>query len=225
MNNAKFAWDVGSGANTYRVEQSAGGGTYQNIATVSGNTHDIYDLPVGSQHQFKITALNGSSEIDVSTIATLSPFAPQGSYDTYDNTEESQLLLTNLEDNGTYYRYLYERAENGSFARYVEQTSPNGISDWTGDKTVLTGDVLCAPANYSCKLERENWKKHPDTGEFVLWAHYERSGDYGLGWVATAHGKPGENLTFGGAYRPLGRDSRDMTFFADGSDAWYVELS
>lgn len=225
VNNAKLAWDAGSGASTYRVEQNVDGGAYQTIATTTGNTHDAYDLRVGSQYQYRVTALNGASEVDTSSITTLSPFAPQGSYETYDNTQVSELrLLTELEANGVYYRYNYERYDNGSFNRYVEQTSPDGLQ-WSGDRTVLTSQVLCAPANYSCKLERENWKKHPQTGEFVLWAHYEKSQDYALGWVATAHAKPGEELTFGGAFRPLGSDSRDMTFFADGSDAWYVMIT
>lgn len=54
-------------------------------------------------------------------------------------------------------------------------------------------------------------------------AHYERSQDYGLGWVAVAHIKPGaSSMTFAGAFAPNGDDSRDMAFFADGTDAYLV---
>lgn len=56
-----------------------------------------------------------------------------------------------------------------------------------------------------------------------MYAHYERSQDYGLGWIAVAHKDPSANtLTFDGAYRPLGHDSRDMAFFNDGNSAWLV---
>lgn len=82
---------------------------------------------------------------------------------------------------------------------------------------------MCATANYSCKLERIQWKKHPTTGESVLWAHFERLGDYSLAQVLNLHTQPGaERMTFGGAYRPLGHDSRDVTFYNDGTAAYLI---
>ncbi|CAK4034212.1 hypothetical protein 50 [Lecanosticta acicola] len=222
VNNAKLSWALVSGASSYRVEQSIGTGAYTTLATVPGDNYDSYGLTVGSKYNFRVTALNGNSQVDQSSIASLTPFAPQGTYHTYDNTQASnRTIKSNLEANGVYYRYNYEKATNGSFGRLQEQTSSDGYT-FSGDKTVLTGQVLCASANYSCKLERTEFLKNPTTGDFVLWAHFERSADYGLGEVAVAHATPGQSFTFDGAFRPLGDDSRDMAFFADGKDAYLV---
>lgn len=222
VNNAKLAWAAVSGASSYRVEQSIGNGAYTTLGTVPGDTYDSYGLTMGSNYNFRVTALNGNSQVDQSNIASLTPYAPQGSYNTYDNTQESSLLIKpNLEDNGVYYKYNYETASNGSFSRFQEQTSTDGYN-FSGDKTVLTGQVVCASTNYSCKLERVSFQKNPTTGDFVMWAHFERSQDYSLGEVAVAHGKPGEALTFDGAFQPLGDDSRDMAFFVDGEKGYLV---
>lgn len=168
-----------------------------------------------------MTALNGQSQVDQSNVASLTPYAPQGSYRTYDNTQVSTLAIkSDLEANGVYYRYNYETASNGSFSRLQEQTSTDGYN-FSGDKTALTGQVVCASANCSCKMDRIAFHRNPTTGQFVLWARFERSADYGLG-DAVAHGKPGQNLTFDGAFRPLGDDSRDMAFFVDGNAGYLV---
>ncbi|PIA97298.1 hypothetical protein CB0940_06327 [Cercospora beticola] len=223
VNNAKLAWAAVNGASTYRVEQQQGTGGYQTVATVPGTTHDVYDLNAGSTHSFRITALSGNSQVDQSSVATLAPYTAQDTYSTHDNTQPSPTRLkSKLEANGVYYRYNYQTYSNGSFNRFVEQTSRNGY-DFTGDKTVLTGVTLCAPANYSCKLEAITFLKHPSTNQFVMYAHYEKSQDYSLGWIAVAHKDPtAEAFTFDGAYRPLGHDSRDLNFFNDGNSAWIV---
>lgn len=149
VNNAKLAWAAVSGASTYRVEQQQGTGGYQTVATVPGTMHDVYDLNAGSTHSFRVTALNGNSQVDQSSVATLAPYTAQDTYSTHDNTQPSPTRLkSKLEANGVYYRYNYQTYSNGSFNRFVEQTSSNGY-DFTGDKTVLTGVTLCAPANYS----------------------------------------------------------------------------
>lgn len=91
-------------------------------------------------------------------------------------------------------------------------------------------------------MEAITFLKHPSTNQFVvcklvadtgalltryallqMYAHYEKSQDYSLGWIAVAHKDPtAEALTFDGAYRPLGHDSRDLNFFNDGNSAWIV---
>ncbi|KAF2210626.1 carbohydrate-binding module family 32 protein [Cercospora zeae-maydis SCOH1-5] len=223
VNNAKLAWAAVNSASTYRVEQKTGTGEYSTAATVSGTAHDIYNLNAGSTYSFRITALNGNNQVDQSSIATLVPYTAQGTYSTHDNTQPSSTRLkSKLEANGVYYQYNYEAYSNGSFNRFVEQTSSNGY-DFTGDKTVLTGATLCAPANYSCKLEAVTFLKNPSTNQFVMYAHYEKSQDYSLGWIAVAHKDPtADTLTFDGAYQPLGHDSRDLGFFNDGDAAWIV---
>ncbi|KAK4503659.1 hypothetical protein PRZ48_004574 [Zasmidium cellare] len=222
VNNAKLSWAFVDGATQYVVQQSIGYGAFQTIATVTGDTYDSYGLTVGSTYNWRVTASNGNAQVDQSSTTSLTPFAPQNQYNTYDNTVPTSLRIkSSLLSNGVYYRYNYETFSNGSFSRFVEQTSSDGYT-FSGDKTVLTGDVLCRPSNYDCKLESVSFQPHPSLDQFVMWAHYERSGDYGLGYVAAAHGTPGQNLQFDGAYRPLGDDSRDMTFFVDGENAYLV---
>ena len=228
VNSVKLGWAPVSGASSYRVEQSTGSGSFQSVATVSGDTHDIYDLSVGQQYSFRITALAGvKSQVDQSSVTTLSPFEPDGTYNTYDNTEPSDFLIKpELEADGVYYRYNYETADDGSFARFVEQTSTDGYT-FSGDRTVLTSETVCASVDDGCKLERVQAHKNPTNGWFVLWAHFERASDYGLGQVAVAHVEtPGEgDMVFDGTFQPKGNDSRDFAFFADGEDAYIVSAT
>ena len=56
-----------------------------------------------------------------------------------------------------------------------------------------------------------------------MWAHFERAADYSLGWVCNVYTNPGAaSLTFGGAYRPLDHDSRDLAFYNDGTSAYLI---
>lgn len=170
VNNAKLSWAIVNGANAYRVESTVGeGGSWQTLGTVPGNTFDSYNLAAGSAYTFRVTALNGETEVDKSTAVPLTPYTPLNSYLDYDNTSPSTLRRkSELLVNGVYYQYTYETQTNGSFSRFVEQTSSDGL-DFSGDKTVLTSEILCAPANYSCKLERVQFRQHPSSGEFVMW--------------------------------------------------------
>lgn len=94
---------------------------------------------------------------------------------------------------------------------------------WGNPRVVMTNVEMCAGASYRCKLERIQWKQHPTTKQWILWAHLERYGDYSLAQVVNLHSDPGaEKMTFGGAFRPLGHDSRDVTFYNDGNSAYLI---
>ncbi|KAI9362565.1 glycosyl hydrolase [Zopfochytrium polystomum] len=228
VNNAKLAWPTLQNATAYRVLLNT---TTVVADNVTGNTVDVYDLPVGRLCNLTVLALNTTAPhlviVDMSVTVQVTPFVPPAGvkYMVYDNSKPSTATLRSdvySKTTGLYYSYLYETAANGSVSRLVEQTSPDGYT-FTGNKTVLTGSVLCAPANYSCKLERIRFRVNPTTGNIVMWAHFERAQDYALGWVAAAHKAPGDaQLTFDGAYAPLGHDSRDLDFFADDDGAAYV---
>ncbi|THY31056.1 hypothetical protein D6D00_02438 [Aureobasidium pullulans] len=221
VNNAKLSWQAVAGASIYEVEQRSGDGDFSTVGTTAGNKHDVYDLPFNQPLDWRVTARSNQTTIDQSALVSLTPFSPSADYNIYDNTVASDpLLKSELVFNKTYYKYDYEAYSNGSFSRFVEKTSSDGYT-YTGNRTVLTSTILCASANYSCKLERQQFLKHPD-GHFIMWAHFERSQDYALGQVAVAHASPGGELIFDGAFQPLGHDSRDMTFFADGEDAWLI---
>lgn len=58
-----------------------------------------------------------------------------------------------------------------------------------------------------------------------MWGHFENTANYGLAQVAVAYADPGKEFTFGGTYRPLGYDSRDLTFFADDDANAYLVSS
>lgn len=88
---------------------------------------------------------------------------------------------------------------------------------------MLSGQTVCASvANDGCHLERITFLQHPTTNQIVMWGHFENTANYDLAQVAVAYADPGEQFTFGGTYRPLGYDSRDLTFFADGANAYLV---
>ena len=93
------------------------------------------------------------------------------------------MIKSRLRANGICYLYNYESASDRSFERFVEQTSRDGYK-FSGNRTVLTREVLCASVDNKCKLERIQFLPNPSTGDFVMWAHFERSADYGLGQVA-----------------------------------------
>lgn len=67
---------------------------------------------------------------------------------------------------------------------------------------------------------------HPSSGLMIMWAHFERVGDYSFAQVANLYTFPGdEQLTWNGAYRPLGYQSRDLSFYNDGSEAYLISAS
>ncbi|EEU34436.1 uncharacterized protein NECHADRAFT_87046 [Fusarium vanettenii 77-13-4] len=233
VTNAKLEWATVAKASSYRVERSSNGGSFSVIATVPGNTHDDYDLKVGQSYRYRVVAIDGSSTVDQSSLATLSPFTPSGTYSSFDNVPDENTAsvaetssdASTVKGNVKEYRYQYQTFSNRSFSHFTEQVSENG-GPWTGNRTVLTNIEMCASANYSCKLERIQWTQHPSTGQYVMWGHFERAKDYGLGYVCNLYTDPGApSLTFNGAYRPLGHDSRDMTLFSDGDAAYLISAT
>lgn len=222
-NNVKFSWDLVDGAAAYNIQQKAGSGSYATVATAPGNGYDIYGLQGSSS--FQIEAVDASNKT-IDRSAELNVTATAGSSSNlavYDNTVASSLKVkSNLKgSDGTYYKYGYITDADG-FSHISQQTSKDGYT-FEGDTQVLAKAEVCASTeDGNCKLESINWAQNPKDGRVFMWAHFERATDYGLGQVAVAYGTPGENLTFGGAFRPGGDDSRDMTFFADDDGAAYI---
>ncbi|KAL0264592.1 hypothetical protein SLS55_000542 [Diplodia seriata] len=219
-NNVKFSWNTTDGADSYNIMLRSSSGAYETVATAPGNTYDVYDLNATST--FRIQAMSGTSTLDTSADIAVTPATTTSGLNTYDNTAASTLKIkSDLVSGDTYYRYNYVTDDNG-FSHFSQQTSTDGYT-FTGDTTVLTrADVCASVADGFCKLESIKWAQHPTTNQVVMWGHFENNADYTLGQVAVAHGTPGENLTFGGAFRPGGDDSRDLTFFADDDGAGYI---
>lgn len=222
-NNVKFSWDLVDGATAYHIQQKAGSGSYATVATAPGNGYDIYGLQ--GSNTFQIEAVDASNNtLDTSVELNVSVTAsPSSNLAAYDNTAASSLRVKSKlrGPDGTYYRYNYITDANG-FSHISQQTSADGYT-FAGDTQVLTKTQACAStADGNCKLESISWAQNPADGRVFMWAHFEKATDYTLGQVAVAYGSPGNNLTFGGAFRPGGDDSRDMTFFADDDGAAYI---
>lgn len=189
-----------------------------------GNGFDIYNLQGSTS--FQIEAIDASNKtLDMSAELNVTVTVSSGSnLAAYDNTAASSLKVrSNLKgSDGTYYKYNYVTDANG-FSHISQQTSTDGYT-FDGDTQVLTKVEVCASTDDgNCKLESINWAQNPADGRVFMWAHFEKANDYTLGQVAVAYGTPGSgNLTFGGAFRPGGDDSRDMTFFADDDGAAYI---
>ncbi|KAH7050128.1 hypothetical protein B0J12DRAFT_663292 [Macrophomina phaseolina] len=219
--NVKLNWALADGAASYEVLRRSGSGSYDVLATVPGDSWDIYGLTASQTYQ--IRGVNGSTTVDTSDDVTVAPGSTlSGNLNTYDNTAASSLRIkSDLVKGNTYYRYNYVTDSNG-FSHFQMQTSTDGYT-FTGDTTVITRETVCASiANGFCKLESIAVNQHPTTKQIVIWAHFENAADYTLGQVAVIYGDPGSTLTFGGAFRPQGDDSRDLGFFADNDGSGYI---
>ena len=132
VSNAKLNWATVAGAASYQVQRSTNGGSFTTVATLPGNTYDSYDLTVGTSYQFRVNALSGTTTVDQSSITTLVPYTPQGSYNTFDNAPEDGVSARSEEHSikrgkrATLYRYNYNTFSNGSFSHFSEQTSTDG---------------------------------------------------------------------------------------------------
>ncbi|MFD5112948.1 family 43 glycosylhydrolase [Streptomyces sp. NPDC058391] len=219
--NIKVHWQAVTGADRYEVHRAcAGHPAPVRVATVTGTTLDDYALPAEQTYTYRIRALDVSgADLSTSSTNTCRTFTPGGAFASYDNTRKSSLSLrAGLEADGIYYRYDF-RSDADGFSQVVEETSTDGYT-FTGNTVVLSRDAT--PELQDSKLESVNVVKNPATGQFVMWAHYENRGDYTLAETAVAVARPGGAFTFLGHSRPLGHESRDLTFFADIDGTGYV---
>ncbi|KAF4540611.1 putative f5 8 type c domain protein [Lasiodiplodia theobromae] len=221
INNVKLTWSLIDDAASYEVLLLSDSGSYDVLATAPGDSWDIYGLTASQTYQ--IRGVNGSTTIDSSDDVTVAPGSTLASdLSTYDNTVASSLSIkSTLVSGSTYYKYNYVTDSNG-FSYFQIQTSTDGYT-FTGNTTAITRETVCASiANGFCKLESIAINQHPTTNQVVIWAHFENAADYTLGEVAVLYGDPGDTLTFGGAFRPEGDDSRDLGFFADTDGSGYI---
>lgn len=221
VSNVKLTWALVDDAASYEVLLRSDSGSYDVLATAPGDSWDVYGLTANQTYQ--IRGVNGSTTVDTSDDVTVAPVSSlPANLNTYDNTVASSLSIkSNLVSGSTYYQYNYVTDSNG-FSHFQMQTSTDGYN-FTGNTTVITRETVCASVdNGFCKLESIAINQHPTTNQVVIWAHFENAADYTLGEVAVLYGDPGENLTFGGAFRPAGDDSRDLGFFADDDGSGYL---
>ncbi|TID14183.1 putative f5 8 type c domain protein [Venturia nashicola] len=217
LNNVKLAWNFGEPS--YTVARKSKNGDYAKIATVSGNQYEDYNVPDGPV-SYKVTGKSGTSDQSELTVSA----TPSG-FVKYDNTAPSTLqLASKIKEGSTYYAYQY-RSDANAFLEIVEQTSSDGLT-FTGNKVVLTRAQACKDsADGFCKFEAITFVQHPTTKEVVMWVHWENAKDYKEARVAVAWGKPGQPWTFGGSFRPTGKDSRDLSFFNDNGKGYLISAT
>ncbi|WAQ81617.1 hypothetical protein PtA15_1A959 [Puccinia triticina] len=107
-------------------------------------------------------------------------------------------------------------------SQIIEQTSTDGYT-FSGQRVLLTRKEVCADsADGFCKLEAVTFVQNPQNSEVLMWAHWENKQDYGQARVAVAFGQPGGQWKFGGSFRPLDHESRDLSFFQDNDGSGYL---
>lgn len=191
------------------------------IATTQGNSYDDYNVPKG--HLTYQILVDGRS-VDSSNAVTVSSRPPLRSrnFKTFDNTKPSSLkTISKIKLGNTYYQYNIE-SDKDAMSQIVESTSVDGYT-FEGKRVVLTRKEICQGSSDGfCKLEAVSFQQNPQSLEVVMWAHWENKQDYSQARVAVAFGKPGGDWVSGGSFRPLGYDSRDLSFFIDDEGSGYL---
>ncbi|MBW0472602.1 hypothetical protein O181_012317 [Austropuccinia psidii MF-1] len=213
--NVKLSWNASPKAEIYTIRRKSGNSAYTTIVKVSGDLYDDYEAPAGSV-TYQVTASGQTNEVS-NEVTTKSLIPDLRSFLTYDNTRVSSFKTKpKIRFGNLYFQY---QIQNGSI---VEKTSSDGLN-FSEPRVLLTQSTICADSNDGmCKLEAVSFLQHPKTSEVIMWAHWEEKKGYGKAHVAVAFGQPGSSWTFGGSFRPLGHDSRDMSVFVDVDGAGYL---
>ncbi|KAH9466244.1 hypothetical protein MJO28_001135 [Puccinia striiformis f. sp. tritici] len=220
QNNIKLSWPANPDVHKFSVIRKSGR-TSSVIALVQGNIHDDYDVPDGTLTYQVLADGDPSKKSEEVTISSQAPFDSSG-FHTYDNTKASKLkTIANIKLGSTYYSYVIKSDSDG-MSHIIERISPDGYT-FSGNRVVLTRKEVCeGTADGFCKLEAVTFVQNPQSSEVLMWAHWENKQDYGQARVAVAFGQPGGEWKFGGSFRPLGYDSRDLTFFQDNDGSGYL---
>ena len=224
VSNAKLSWIPDSNAAFYQIQSRVGSNEFTNVTVVPGLNYDDYGLPAGNV-TYQIIPLDHANHTIGSLSNALDLSIGQSNptpFTTYSNLQLSTLVTkSQILYHGIYYQYIYESNSFG-FSTIAEQTSSDGYN-FTGNRSVLTEGEVCEGSDtVGCIMERISFIQHPQTDEVFMWAHWENNQSYSLARVAVAFGLPGGQFTFGGSFRPLGNDSRDLTFFIDKDESGYL---
>ncbi|KNF02031.1 hypothetical protein PSTG_04851 [Puccinia striiformis f. sp. tritici PST-78] len=222
IRNVKLIWTSDSKSEMFRVYRKSPNTKYKILATGSFRSYDDYDVSDGP-HTYQVWSLG--NPIEGSNLVTKNPPAVETlqGFKTYDNIHPTDIKLrSRIQLDDIFYEYRLVNDKNGT-NEIKEFTSVDGF-DFKEHQVVLARKEMCAASSSSlCKLESVSFNQNPKTLEVVMWAHWEEKDGYGKGRATVAFGRPGHgSWTFGGAFRPLGYDSRDLTFFPDDDGSGYV---
>ncbi|PLW24497.1 hypothetical protein PCASD_07482 [Puccinia coronata f. sp. avenae] len=219
--NIKLSWTANPANQNFTVVRKLASGTSSIITQVTSNIYDDYGPPEGLLTYQVLVDGNPSQSSNEVQISCLNYWGSMG-FSTFDNTQPSSLrLISKIQLGSTYYNYAIQ-SDSNAMSQIVEQTSADGYT-FSGERVVLTRKEVCAGSSDGfCKLEAVTFVQNPRTSEVLMWAHWENKQDYGQARVAVAFGQPGGKWTFGGSFRPLGHDSRDLSFFQDTDGSGYL---
>ncbi|MBW0491125.1 hypothetical protein O181_030840 [Austropuccinia psidii MF-1] len=215
-NNVKLSWLSTFNSSSFNIKRKVENSPYTVIGHAATGSYDDYGPPSGLLTYQITTDHDLSNEASTPSSVPASP-----GFLTFDNTKPSTLRLrSKIKLRNQYFAYEVQNVKGRK--QIVEKTSPNGFVFSQG-RVVLTSFQICAGSlSGTCKLESIIFLQHPNTSEVVMWAHWENGQSYHLGRLAVAFGQPGGKWTFGGSFRPLGHDSRDMSVFVDDDGAGYL---
>lgn len=226
--NAKLQWNSAAAADYYALYRSDGG-EYEEIAQVKSLCYDDYDLEVGKTYTYRVRALTESgAEAASAQSKEVTAYDLEGEeLKTFDNVNFSWLQRPNtLFADGVYYRFSQRsRTDGPGFGSLVVETSVDDINYANEMEVLSIEDVLSHPSAQgleNAKFESNNFVYNPQTNMFYWWAHYENTWNYNEARVSVAYGKPGERFTYGGCYRPMGDDARDMHLYIDDDNRAYA---
>nr|WP_144922161.1 family 43 glycosylhydrolase [Paenibacillus bovis] len=223
ITNAHIQWSEVTDTKVYVLYRSDNpSGKYKEVYRGTATMFGDYDLKKNRTFHYKIRAIEANGRYVESEPIEFKTFKMPKNVGVFHNNEEGgfqgDLGPGGIKYGDTYYSYRQENDGNG-FKQINLYTSPDGYN-WTFDKVVM--DRNSHPDLAASKLESGKVFFNPNTEEVVGWYHYENNKDYTLARAAVASGKPGEEWTFHGSFRPNGNESRDITYFIDDDGTGYI---
>ena len=190
--------------------------------TADGTAYEDKGLDGDKTYYYQVVGYLEGKEISRTAIAQARTYSslPEGmeSYDAFEGGGPD--LNTGICVDGTWYRYTYKKDDNG-FSEYVEETSTDK-KNWKESGVVLErGDHESLA---SCKFESLSALYNEETGEVVIWGHYELKDGYSTGALFCLHGTPGkpDSFEYSGLVFPNGKEARDKAFFIDDDGTGYL---
>jgi hypothetical protein len=135
----------------------------------------------------------------------------------------------------TYYWFGECRQSGGYLFDSVKCYSSTDMKNWTFVRNALSR-TSAAELN-TCNIERPKVMYCPNTGQFVMWMHWENGTDYGQARCAVAYSTTVDGpYTYQGSFRPYqdqgvtdhgkpGYMSRDCTVFGDGNTGYFMSAA
>ncbi|SKC64812.1 RICIN domain-containing protein [Ohtaekwangia koreensis] len=174
------------------------------------------------------SAVVSSSLVLMMTISSLSNVNAQSTFypggDWYDiNGNIVQAVEGGImQIGGLYYLWGMDRSQNNYRFRGVNLYSSPDLKTWTFVNTILSR-TSHPDLDNDAVVERPKLLHNTNTGQYILWVHYEGWNAYSTAEVGYATSSTiGGNYTWQGHFRPLNNDSRDMNVFKDSDGKAYL---